>query len=236
MNEIAIISDIHGNLPALEAVLSDIERKNISRVICLGDLVGYYCFYNEVIDIIRQKNIPTLMGNHDYALAFSNGNIGRSKTATMILKKQLTGITRANFNFLKSLPIKMEFLLNKIKIICAHGGPNRYLDQYITEPEKDFLDHFNDDKRTTYFLSGHTHIPKKFTRGCFSYFNPGSIGQPRCGDPRASYLTLSETQATIVKIKYDINKVLIKMKELGYEDYVSIGLLKGIGIGQKSEQ
>ena len=89
MNKIAIISDIHGNLPALDAVLKDIKNQGINTVYCLGDLVGYYCFFNEVVERLEREEIPCIMGNHDYALVKNNGIINRSKTCTTIPNKKM---------------------------------------------------------------------------------------------------------------------------------------------------
>ena len=84
----AIISDIHGNHPALKAVLEDADREGVNRFFCLGDMVGYYCMFNEVVETIRKRNIPCLTGNHDFALLRNNGIIERSKTCTRILTRQ----------------------------------------------------------------------------------------------------------------------------------------------------
>ncbi len=120
MSKIAVISDIHGNYPALDAVLKDIDDRKIKTVYCLGDLVGYYCMINEVIDEIRTRNITSLMGNHDFALVNNHGVIPRSKTCTNILCRQLTYITPINFKYLQSLPKSISFLNNNLEYFCVH--------------------------------------------------------------------------------------------------------------------
>ncbi len=84
MSKTAFISDLHGNYPALEAVLKDIDAKGIKNIICLGDVVGYYSMINEVIETLHKRKIPTIMGNHDFAMVNTHGVIERSKTCTNI--------------------------------------------------------------------------------------------------------------------------------------------------------
>ena len=120
--KIAIISDIHGNHPALQAVLKDIENEKADTIHCLGDLVGYYCMINEVIETIRDLQIKTIVGNHDYALLHNGGVIERSKTCTRILSRQLTEIKSANLNFLKNLEESFEFkIIPDLKISMSFG-------------------------------------------------------------------------------------------------------------------
>lgn len=111
--KIAVIADVHGNYPALTAVLKDIEAEGVDQVYCLGDLVGYYCMIDEVIDTLRERGIPCLMGNHDYALCFTGGVIDRSKTCTRILGRQLQEIRSDNRDWLSQLPDHVSFQLGE---------------------------------------------------------------------------------------------------------------------------
>src|SRR5574344_1322105 len=128
MNKIAFISDIHGNFPALSAVLNDINQQGIDQIFCLGDLVGYYCCINEVIDEIRKNCIESCLGNHDFALINNGGIIQRSKTCTTTLTKQLGYISKDNINYLKKMSSKLTISYNDKKIICIHGGLNNHID------------------------------------------------------------------------------------------------------------
>ena len=108
MNKIAFISDIHGNYPALKAVLQDIDSLHVEKVYCLGDLVGYYSQINEVINTIKSRKIECILGNHDYAMIHNKGIIDRSKTCTNVLTKQLGYISSDNLDFLRSLNIGLS--------------------------------------------------------------------------------------------------------------------------------
>lgn len=114
-----IISDIHGNYPALRAVLEDAEKEGVNQLYCLGDLVGYYCLFNEVVSTIREKGIRTLMGNHDYALVKNKGVIERSKTCTRILGRQLTEISPENLAWLETLETSFSFTQAGTDFLCT---------------------------------------------------------------------------------------------------------------------
>jgi putative phosphoesterase len=230
-SSIAIISDIHGNEPALKAVLADIDRRGITSIYCLGDLVGYYCFYNEIVDMIRARNIPTIMGNHDYALVHNNGVIERSKTCTRILHWQLQGITPDNLSFLSTLPAHINLNISGKEICCVHGGLNDETDEYLFNVNDDYLKQAGFTKDV--LITGHTHLPsyQRFYSGK-TWLNPGSVGQPRDGINKASYLVInSDLNPEFVRIAYDYNIVVNAMKAAGFDDYISDTLITGKKIG-----
>ena len=231
MNEIAIISDIHGNYPALKAVLADLDKRKITIVYCLGDLVGYYCFFNEVVECLRERNIPCIMGNHDYAMIYEQGVIQRSKTCTRILKWQLEGVSRENLDFLKKLPNLIEFDLSRQTVFCTHGGLDDYVDEYLFEVNNEYLAKTKFTKDI--LVTGHTHLPsyKKFYSGqC--WVNPGSVGQPRDGDNRASYFIFKEDgRFEFARVPYNFREVVDEMAKLGFDEYISAPLITGKKIG-----
>jgi putative phosphoesterase len=231
MNRIAIISDIHGNLPALEAVLIDIKKRNISQIYCLGDLVGYYCFHNEVVETIKNNAIPSLLGNHDYALINNFGIIERSKTCTKILQWQLENIDEMNLRFLQTLKPSFEFEFSNKKIKLVHGGLIDNLDEYSFSIDEEYLkiNNFEHDV----LITGHTHLIglKKFYNGKM-WVNPGSVGQPRDFNNKASYAILDdELNVEFIRVLYDFDKTIESMKTLGFDDYISEGLRNGKKIG-----
>lgn len=230
-NKIAIISDIHGNLPALESVLLDIDKKGIIQIYCLGDLVGYYCFFNEVVAVIKERNIRCLLGNHDFALLNTNGVIERSKTCTNILKWQLERATPTTINYLKTLQPSYEFEFFTKKIQLVHAGLYDPVDEYVFDVTDDYLtkNNFTND----ILISGHTHLMafKKFYSGK-TWINPGAVGQPRDFNNKASYVILDENlEAEFVRVTYNFNKTINEMKNQGFDDYISEGLAIGKKIG-----
>jgi len=227
MNKIAIISDIHGNISALDAVLEDIAKRGIFRIYCLGDLVGYYCFFNEVVERIKELHIPTIMGNHDNALVNNNGEILYSKTCSRILKWQLENININTEMYLKSLPSSIEFEFAGKLISCLHAGLINPIDEYNYDISEDYLKSNNFTRDV--LITGHTHLIayKKYYTGQI-WLNPGSIGQSRDHDNRASYLIIDDNfNIDFIRIPYDYMMIVNAMKKKGFEDYISNPLITG---------
>ncbi len=226
---IAVISDIHGNFPALQAVLHDIEKEKAEAIYCLGDLVGYYCMIDEVIETIRSLNIKTLLGNHDYALLYNEGIIQRSKTCTNILTRQLKEIKKENLDFLKTAEKSFEFNYGNKNFFCVHGGLEDNIDEYIRVIDENYFEKNNFIHDV--LLSGHTHIPRNEVIGTKRYLNPGSVGQPRDGIPAASYLLLSGNKYEHKRVSYNIDLIAMEMKARNYEPYIYEILYRGVKVG-----
>ena len=221
---LAIISDIHGNLPALKVVLEKIEDADL--IICAGDLVGYNPYPNEVIWEIKKRKIPCILGNHDRAVItddYSNFNI-YAKIAAMWTRKALT---RENLIFLASLKSSMRSLeYENFKISVHHGSP--WDEDYYVYPDmvrESILEYENPDL----LVLGHTHVPfiKRFKKG--TILNPGSVGQPRDGDPRASY-ALADIKRGIYEIKrveYPIDEVAERILKEGLPEFLARRLYIG---------
>lgn len=230
MSKIAFVSDIHGNYPALSAVLNDCRQRGISTIYCLGDLVGYYSQINEVIDTLRDLNIPCVMGNHDYAMANNNGVIDRSKTCTNVLTKQLSYITPSNLEFVKNLPDQKIIDYNGQQVFCVHGGLNDHIDEYLGELNDEYFAALPEN--VAYVVTAHNHKAMVADFKNVKYANCGSIGQPRDHDPRASYAILEDNEFKIVRVDYNIDETVNKMKENGFPDYIAAVLYKGYRIGE----
>jgi len=229
MSKIAFISDIHGNYPALTAVLNDIDKRRIDKIICLGDLVGYYSMINEVIDTIRERGIPAILGNHDHAMIFNNGIIERSKTCTSILQKQLSYITSKNLEYLHDLPVSLITENNSKTFFCVHGGLNDNVDEYLFKIDEAYVKEHS--FQYDFLVTGHTH---KFIHNCLSkvtHINPGSVGQPRDGDKRASYVVMDKNSVNHIRVEYDIDRITGDMRLHKFDEYIYSGLYSGKKIG-----
>lgn len=231
--KIALFSDIHANLPALESCLSDIDSKKPDAVYCLGDLVGYNIWPNEVVNIIRKRNIPTLAGNYDFGIGRSSDDCGCAYKTDHEKSNGAQSIAYTNQvvkpderNYLRSLPshIRLEYQLNdeKFDFLMVHGSPrkiNEYL--FIDRDEKSLL-RIMVQANAHFMFFGHTHKPYHKVlideQGKFRHaINIGSVGKPKDGDPRGGYVTVtldesfSLTKADSVKVEfvrfeYDIEK------------------------------
>ena len=213
----AFIADIHGNYEALKAVLSEVDRFGISRVYCAGDIVGYYSQVNECCKELRSRGIPSVMGNHDWYMA-GGGFCSRSRSVNDCLAYQRRVIENENLEWLKSLPVQIR--IDEIQMV--HGGWADPIDEYL-KPTREYFERVVGDV----FISGHTHVQtlKKF--GKQTYCNPGSVGQPRDGDPRAAFAVYDGKDFELHRVEYDMQKVFDLMEAAGFGDYYYGGLKTG---------
>lgn len=228
----AIISDIHGNLEALQAVLADIARHGVKEIICLGDIVGYGPNPRECVDLAMQWTV-VLLGNHDDGVLngpFSMGIVAEQSVRwARHLKAPVPSEQQAarRWQFLSERPRSFR----EADFLFVHGSPRNPLNEYVF-PE----DIYNARKMERIFalterycFNGHTHIPGVFTEnlqfhspeeldcvyrldGRKTLCNVGSVGQPRDGDPRACYVLLDGEVVRFRRIEYDIDTTLRKIK------------------------
>lgn len=216
--KVAIISDIHGNLPALEAVINDIDSNSCEQIISLGDVAGYYCFINECISLLNNRNVINIMGNHDFYIL--NGlNCPRSNSANVCLDYQRKEISLESSDWLNK-SIK-TYITSEISMV--HGGWNNPLDEYLNEID----DNYFINKKEKYFFSGHTHIQMIKELNNKIYCNPGSVGQPRDSNPKAAYCIFNNGEIILKRVDYNIDKVASAMNKAGFDDYYYKNLYSG---------
>ena len=210
----AIISDIHGNLPALEAVLADIRRQHVDAVYCLGDLVGYAPFPNEVTERIRHEQIPTIMGNYDDGVGFDRDECGcayRQEDERIRGQQSLewtkARVTAENKAFLRTLVPQIRTDVDGKRLLLVHGSP-RKMNEYLFEdrPVSSFQ-RLAAASNADVIVFGHTHKPyAKLVDGVW-FVNVGSVGKPKDGDWHACYALLdvnATPPASFVRVPYDI--------------------------------
>lgn len=203
--KIGIIADIHSNIYGLQSVLK--QLKNIDLVLCAGDIVGYHTFVNEVIEKIKKRNIKCILGNHD---AYLLGSIPIKDNS--IIKKSIEYtrkiITKKNLEYLKKIDKPYKNLeIDNIKIKIYHGSPWNHFEDYIYPDYQNFNRFKKID--ADLIILGHTHWPmiKKIEKTII--VNPGSCGQPRDYNPKASF-AIFDTKTKNISIKrvdYEIDKV-----------------------------
>jgi putative phosphoesterase len=212
--KLAIISDIHANLHALQAVLDDIDRIRPDAVMCLGDLVGYGAHPNEVIDTIRARSIPTAIGNYDEGVGFDLDDCGcvykdpaddRRGRQSLLWTRRHTTLDRKAY--LCSLPMQIRQDFAGVHLLLVHGSPrriNEYL--YADRPEATF-ERIAKLAGCDVLLFGHTHLPYARWVGKTLFVNAGSVGKPKDGDPRAGYVLLELARRPAVefrRVAYDV--------------------------------
>lgn len=231
MQSFTIFGDIHANLPALEAVLADIEAQEPSPLYCLGDLVGYGTFPNEVTSIIRERNIPTIMGNYDQGVGTNSDDCGcayTNKEAEALGKLSIAwtnqNTTEDNKLFLKELPANIPLQLEGLRIQLVHGSP-RKINEYLFADRPDAtLERLLDIAEVDVLVCGHTHIPyHRILPSGRHVVNAGSVGKPKDGNPQTCYMVLeannSDLTVTFRRVPYDIERAAqaIEASEMPHE-------------------
>ncbi len=233
---IALFSDIHANLPALEAVLVDIDARKPDAIFCLGDLVGYNRWPNEVTDIIRQRCIPTIAGNYDFGIGRRSVDCGCAYKTDEEKANGAISIARTNKlvgdaqrAYLRTLPahIRLEYQLNSdtLDLLLVHGSPRKINEYLFEDRDEKSMMRIMEGAHADILCFGHTHKPyhRVFTyelngRSGFRHaINIGSVGKPKDGDPRACYalLTIAEDlsvqdekslEVEFIRVAYDVEK------------------------------
>ncbi|MGN7722298.1 metallophosphoesterase family protein [Chitinophaga sp. 22620] len=218
---IALFSDVHANLPAMEAVLADIDTRKPDAVYCLGDLVGYNIWPNEVIELVKGREIPVIAGNHDF-------DVARMAPAPADFDPAApgSGNNRVYTNFLLT-PESRQYLSamqehrhvqvpagagSSVELLLVHGSP-RAINEYL------FEDHDEDDFQAllekysaNIMCFGHTHRPFHRKIGQNGHvINLGAVGKPKDSDPRACYVILdvqgkNDIKVEFVRVAYDVEK------------------------------
>ena len=218
--KIAAISDIHGNLYALMKAFEDIDSQNVDLIVCLGDLVGYGPHPNEVIALIRRRNIPTIKGNYDASVVDGDFTFIRDTSINSFSLPFAVGEVReSNKYYLDSLPTELNYEFNGVKLKFTHGSPNA-INEYLFENgtnTKNVMESLDSD----ILVCAHTHIPsfKKFENK--TYINVGSIGKPKIGRPNITYSIIEineegKSKVHFRELEYDKHKIIKDCQMLNF--------------------
>lgn len=202
MRRIALFSDVHANVPALEAVLADIESSGVQEIYCLGDLVGYGPDPAGVVDRIRALDIPTIRGNYDDGIGNRRGQCGcyyvteqaRADGAESyaFTDRALDDVDHA---WLASLPDDIRLEERDARILLAHGSPRKINEYLLPDRTDEQLARLAGQAAADVVCVGHIHIPYHRAivtqdSGTVHYISSGSVGKPKDGDPRAGWVEL----------------------------------------------
>jgi predicted phosphodiesterase len=233
---IALFSDIHANLPALNAFFQDAETRNPDAIYCLGDLVGYNVWPNEVINEIRKRRIPTIAGNYDQGIGLMSDECGCAykepadkDMGKISIAYTNSLVTPAERNYLRTLPahIKVEFQLNedKLNLLLVHGSPRKINEYLFEDREEKSLLRIMEQADADIMCFGHTHKPyhrvlNSGSNGQHHFrhaVNIGSVGKPKDGNPQGGYvlITINDNSSVLdkdsvhvdfIRFNYDIEK------------------------------
>lgn len=235
--KIAFISDLHANLYALEAVLADIHARGAEEILCAGDLVGYGPHPNEVVERIRTLGITTVQGNYDDAVANARLVCGcdypdeRSMAVGMAsLAWTRERLNKDNQAYLGQLPFSYRLPAGNFDVLLVHGSPRR-LNEYLYEDvPAEQLREIVRQADAGVLVCGHTHRPyHRFFDGRH-LVNAGSVGQPRDGDPRASYVLAEfnvRLRVEVIRVPYDVEATARELVRVGLPQALADGLRRG---------
>jgi predicted phosphodiesterase len=239
----AVISDIHSNIEALKAFLREADRLKAGRIVCLGDIVGYNANPNECVDLMREREALSVMGNHDSRAAGLEETAGFNEHAVRAIEWTRGVLTEENREFLKGLP---RSLVVDRRFLAVHGWV-KDTDQYILGAS-DALRNFEAMKGENVSLCffGHTHVAISYLqvdgqvvmsaddevrirKGAAYLMNPGGLGQPRDRDPRASFIIYDTRAATVTyhRVEYDIQATVEKIMAAGLPERLAERLKLG---------
>ena len=226
-DRVAVITDIHGNLAALEAVLATIDAVGIETIYCGGDLVGYGPYPNEVCGLIQARGIPTIYGNYDFAIGRDLEDCGCEYVTPhdralgqLSVDWTLAHTSRPNKDYLGELPFDLRFDLGGRRVRLVHGSPRKVNEYLFQEKPARTFERIAGLADTDVLVFGHTHKPWIDTFADVLFVNCGSVGKPKDGDPRAAYAVLETSgggvTARIERVEYDA--------EAAAKDVTSAGL------------
>ncbi|UXX78667.1 metallophosphatase family protein [Reichenbachiella carrageenanivorans] len=239
--KIVFFSDIHANIPALEAFFEDVETLNPEAIYCLGDLVGYNIWPGTVVDEIQKRRIPTIMGNHEEALLASVAD--EVPTSNRGLTRSL--LSDQQRDYLIHLPRHMSLSFGTeqkpFKLLMVHGSTKAINDYMVVDYPQDEVLGMMRAHQADVLLCGHTHLP--FHRVLADgdryrhVINIGSVGKPKDGDPRGCYAVVEmnsatsasspELQVTFRRIAYDVERAAQAVEQSGFDDALAQALRIG---------
>ncbi|HVL86710.1 MAG TPA: metallophosphoesterase family protein [Candidatus Thermoplasmatota archaeon] len=230
---VALLSDIHSNLAALQAVLAAIDRDRLRPdvVLSLGDTVGYNAQPNECLALLFSRGVRCILGNHDWA-ATGGTPKGFNQSAVAGVDHTRKLLTPENRKRIAEFPATLRFQVGLGELAVYHGSPRDPLMEYVF-PDAG-IDEFSALAKSagepTFVALGHTHIPMRRKADDTWFLNPGSVGQPRDGDPRASFGLLDGETAefTIVRVPYDVDATEAANRAAGLPEAISRRLRKGL--------
>jgi len=228
LKRLAVISDVHANLEAFEAVLAEAQGLD---VFCLGDLVDYGANPNEVVEVIRRRGIMCVMGNHDWAALSGDTSLFNARAAMSSIWTR-AHLTSQNLEFIRTLAPELRTSFEAAEAYFTHGSPDDRLWEYVDpRTHSDLFGHYLAKLQVRVIGLGHTHVPYAWKEEGKVVFNPGSVGQPRDGDPKASFAVLSfdeqEVRVEIRRVEYDIQKAAEKIREAGLPESHASRLFSG---------
>jgi putative phosphoesterase len=207
---ILVLADIHGNWPALQAL-----QEPHDLCLCLGDLVDYGLEASACIDWVRHHAGYIVRGNHDHGLAQNvvlGGRNGFKYLTSLTRSLVRQGLSSEDLRYLSRLPVTRMLTLDHTRFLLVHASPRDPLDEYAPADAAFWFRRLQNIEADVICV-GHTHVPYVLTVGDKLVINPGSLGQPRDGDPRASYAVIEGEKVELKRVEYPVEDAVRPIQE-----------------------
>jgi len=228
--KIAALADVHANLQALERVLQDAEERGVDIFLNAGDLVGFGPYPNEVVELLSEKNVLSILGNYDLEVIEGKAKAkGAKKLASEFARKELA---RSCEGYLHSLPRELRLKVAGKKLLVTHGSPESIEEHIYHDTPVERLKTLADAAKADVVIVGHSHEQfwKQANRFCF--VNPGSVGRPDDGNPQAAYAILSFNpfKVELVRLDYDVAATADALRKKALPESFAQMLIRGVSL------
>ena len=225
--KLAVLSDIHGNMQALKAVLDDIKTKNVDRILCLGDLAMAGPEPNKTIDFVRTQDWTVIQGNTDEMIAYFTQDVYdavhlSAPLMANALEQDVIEISKENKDYLKNLPINKCIEIDGIRILLVHGSPRKNNENIFPNMDMELIENIFKDVDADVVFCGHTHMPCGYqTNSKVTVVNDGSVGRPFTDNPQACYVLAEINNGNLeiehVFVDYDKQTASKLLAKRGFE-------------------
>jgi putative phosphoesterase len=229
---VAVLSDIHANLHALQSVLADAEQRGATVFVNAGDSVGFGACPNEVVELLCQKRVLSISGNYDSEVLENKSDAkGEKKLGFNYAKQELSGGSRS---YLESLPQQFRLQAADKKLLITHGSPQSITEHLTHGTPQVRLQELAKDSDADVVVVGHSH--EQFLRGAdgVCFLNPGSVGRPSDGNPQAAYamVDFNPLRAHLIRLDYPVEAAAQTLRERGLPESFAQMLLRGVSLDE----
>jgi putative phosphoesterase len=235
--KIGVISDVHANLHALEKVLHDAEKRGVDVFLNAGDSIGFGACPNEVIKMLYERNVLSVIGNFDLEV-IGNKKIENKREKNLAVKFAKKELTKTCESYLLLLPKELKFEIAGKKMLVTHGSPESIEEHIYNDTQIYHLDALASKAEADLIIVGHSHeqFLKEANRACF--LNPGSVGRPGDGNPQTAYAILSFNpfKVELIRLDYDVKAAANILRRKGLPESFAQMLLRGISLGSVSQE
>jgi putative phosphoesterase len=232
---IAVLADVHANLHALETVFQDAEERNVDVYLNAGDSIGFGACPNKVVELLREKDVLSVLGNYDLEVLAGKNGKGEKRIALEFSREELS---KSCEDYLRSLPHEVRFEVAGKKVLLTHGSPESIEEHIYHDTPAERLKVLGETANADVVLVGHSHEQFWRTTNGVNFVNPGSVGRPDDGNPPTAYaiLNFNPFKAELIRLDYDVEAAANSLRKKRLPESFAQMLLRGISIDAISKE